>query len=165
MPGIGAPVAISSGPPPQAWTVINDFAGGSSLIYQGLAPSFQPTTTIGISGATAANPIVVTTTANHGLSSGQTIVISGATGNSTAANGIQVVTVLTANTFSIPVNGVGFTGLGSLSATTNAPLTTQNIWSIQKNFYDGASHLTGSFWAGGSVGPNVWDNRASFNYY
>lgn len=56
-----------------------------------------------ISGNTAANPTVVTTSTAHGLTTGQTVTISGS--NSTPSlNGPQVVTVLTTTTFSVPVN-------------------------------------------------------------
>lgn len=56
-----------------------------------------------ISGNTVANPSVVTTTENHGLITGQTVVISGS--NSTPSlNGSRVVTVISPTTFSVPVN-------------------------------------------------------------
>ncbi len=59
-----------------------------------------------ITGATNANPIVITTTAAHGLTTGETVTIAGVTGN-TNANGTWVVTVLTSTTFSIPAVGNG----------------------------------------------------------
>jgi hypothetical protein len=58
-----------------------------------------------ITGATNTNPIVVTS-ANHGLTTGQTVAISGVRGN-TAANGKFTATRLSAHTFSIPVGGNG----------------------------------------------------------
>ena len=63
---------------------------------------------IAISSSTNANPIVVTTAAAHGLSTGAVIVISGHAVN-TAANGAWTATSVTSTTFSIPVvgNGVG----------------------------------------------------------
>lgn len=72
--------------------------GAEFSLYEILA---SPALTI--SGNTAANPTVVTTTSAHGLSSGQMVVISGS--NSTPSlNGTQVVTVLSPTTFSVPVN-------------------------------------------------------------
>ena len=59
-----------------------------------------------LSGATNANPIVVTTTANHGITTGQPVVISGVGGN-TNANGSFIATYLSNTTFSIPVAGNG----------------------------------------------------------
>jgi hypothetical protein len=63
---------------------------------------------VAISSSTNANPIVVTTAAVHGLSTGAVVEVSGHAVN-TAANGSWTVTVLTTTTFSIPVvgNGVG----------------------------------------------------------
>ncbi len=56
-----------------------------------------------ISGNTVANPTVVTTTAAHGLATGDSVNI--ATSNSTPSiNGDYTVTVLTSTTFTIPVN-------------------------------------------------------------
>lgn len=56
-------------------------------------------TTAGITGATNATPIVITST-SHGLSTGNIVLIDSVLGN-TAANGIWTVTNLTANTFSL----------------------------------------------------------------
>ena len=58
--------------------------------------------TVAISGATSANPIVITAPA-HGLSTGNQVQISGVQGNA-AANGTFTITVVDANTFSL--NGV-----------------------------------------------------------
>lgn len=63
----------------------------------------------GITGITKANPGVVTTDINHGLTTGQNnVAISGALGM-TAANGIgYTVTVISPTTFSFGVNTTGF---------------------------------------------------------
>lgn len=53
-----------------------------------------------VSGATNATPIVITTSAAHGLATGQIVGISGVLGN-TAANGQFAITVTGANTFSL----------------------------------------------------------------
>ena len=58
-----------------------------------------------ITGATNANPIVITSAA-HGLTNGDSVVISGVLGN-TAANGTKTVTVVNANSFSIATAGNG----------------------------------------------------------
>lgn len=52
-----------------------------------------------ITGATQATPIVITS-AGHGLTTNQGVVVSGVGGN-TAANGTWIVTVIDANTFSL----------------------------------------------------------------
>lgn len=56
--------------------------------------------TLTVSGASNATPIVITTSAAHGLTTGNQVSISGVGGN-TAANGDWVVTVLTSTTFSL----------------------------------------------------------------
>jgi hypothetical protein len=61
-----------------------------------------------ITGASAANPIVITSAA-HGLSTGASVTIAHVKGN-TPANGTWTVTVIDADTFSIPVaNGGAYT--------------------------------------------------------
>lgn len=66
--------------------------------------SLDTRTKVGVIVSTSvANPTVVTTAAPHGLVTGQKIVIAG--DNSTPAlNGAQTVTVVTATTFTVPVN-------------------------------------------------------------
>ena len=68
-----------------------------------------------ITGATNATPIVVTA-ANHGLITGDVVVVSGALGN-TAANGTFTVTVADANTFSLngSTGNGAYTGGGAFS--------------------------------------------------
>lgn len=68
-------------------------------------------TTAAITAATNANPVVLTS-ASHGLATGQSVMISGGTGNWTAINGTFTVTVIDADTFSIPANS---TALGALA--------------------------------------------------
>ncbi len=69
-----------------------------------------------ITGATNANPIVITS-ANHGLVTGTQVVISGVLGN-TNANGVRTITVIDQNSFSL--NGVSgnanYTGGGTWTA-------------------------------------------------
>jgi hypothetical protein len=55
--------------------------------------------TVAITGATSANPIVITASA-HGFSTGNQVQISGVSGN-TSANGTFTITVVDANTFSL----------------------------------------------------------------
>lgn len=82
------------------------------------AVAFAPATlgAVAITSSSVANPSVITTSANHQLSTGQTVTIAGHTGSTPAINGSRVVTVLTATTFTIPLNvtvgGTGGTVLG-----------------------------------------------------
>jgi hypothetical protein len=67
-----------------------------------------------ISGATNATPVVITTSANHNLSTGARVKIEGIGGN-TGANSIWDITVLTATTFSLDdsVGTAAYTGGGT----------------------------------------------------
>jgi len=68
-----------------------------------------------VTGATNADPIVVTTDEPHGLTSRQTVRIAGVLGN-TAANGDYAVQVTSPTTFSIDVAGSGaYTSGGTVS--------------------------------------------------
>lgn len=78
----------------------NIFQGGSGLTTSGL-----------ISGATNATPIVITTTAAHGLATGASVTIAGVGGN-TAANGTWTITVLSPTTYSL----TGSVGSGAYTA-------------------------------------------------
>lgn len=60
-----------------------------------------------ITGATNANPIVITTSGNHNLTSGDSVTIAGVGGNTAANVTGSTATVLSATTFSIPVTGNG----------------------------------------------------------
>jgi len=60
-----------------------------------------------ITAATNANPVVFTAS-GHGLVTGDTVVISGFTGNWTPCNGTFTATVVDSNSFSIPVNSSSF---------------------------------------------------------
>lgn len=79
------------------------------------SPAFAPFGTLTVSGATNTNPISITSTA-HGLSTGKYVTIAGVGGN-TAANGSWYITVVDANTFTIPVAGNGaYTAGGTIVA-------------------------------------------------
>jgi len=87
--------------------------------------------TVAISANTAANPSVVTATA-HGLTSGDLVQISGS--NSTPSlNGAHKVTVVDANSFSVPVN-VSIAGtagtLQKINITVPGPVVGQESSSI-----------------------------------
>lgn len=84
------------------------------------APS--PPTPLTITGATNANPIVITSVA-HGRITGDYVTITGVVGN-TAANGTWPIIKLSADTFSIPVAGNGAYvsgGSGALGLGLQAP--------------------------------------------
>ena len=57
-----------------------------------------------INSSSVANPTVITTSAAHGLWTGNSILIAGHTGSAPDINGNHTVTVISSTTFSIPVN-------------------------------------------------------------
>src|SRR5574337_60708 len=61
-----------------------------------------------ISTSSNANPTVITTAAAHGLSTGQSVIITGH--SVTAVNGTWPVTVIADTTFTVPVSSTGGTG-------------------------------------------------------
>jgi hypothetical protein len=66
---------------------------------------------VAITSSSIANPTVITTGSAHGLTTGDTVVISGHTGSTPSINGTHIATVTGASTFTIPVNvTVGGTG-------------------------------------------------------
>lgn len=111
---------------PQKYFANADITSGTVGIW----PTSKYSTLL-VSGATNANPTVLTVTA-HGLSTGDTVNIAGVLGN-TAANNPNLVgstwsiTVLDANTFSIPVAGNGGYVSGGLVVATNSPKLTLDV--------------------------------------
>ena len=72
-----------------------------------------------ITSSTDATPIVVTTTANHGLSTGDSATIFGHTTN-TNANGKWTITVTAANKFSLDGSTATGAGVGANGTFTSA---------------------------------------------
>ena len=70
-----------------------------------------PPATISITSSSVADPTLITTTAAHGLVTGQVVTIASHAGSTPVINGTHVVTVVSTTTFNIPVNvTVGGTG-------------------------------------------------------
>ncbi len=85
---------------------------------------------IPITSNTQATPTVVTTPVPHGLTTGQVILITGNASSNAAINGERTVTVLSATTFSIPINCTVAGGTGGtfvLSSTVNGGVGYQAI--------------------------------------
>jgi hypothetical protein len=81
--------------------------------YVGTITTANSTPSGTVTAATSANPIVITIT-NHGFSSGNSVIASTFTGDFVALNGnTYTATVLTANTFSIPVDGSAYAAWAS----------------------------------------------------
>lgn len=74
--------------------------GQVTVIVANAGGAVSGVSNLGVSGATNATPIVVTTASNHGLSTNNYVTISGVHGNSNA-NGTWNITVLSPTTFSL----------------------------------------------------------------
>jgi len=101
-----------------------------------------------ITGATNANPIVITS-AGHGLTTGTAVRISGVGGN-TAANGLHIITSAGANTFTIPVAGnAGYTSGGTwvTAGLYKIPI----LGSMLSNLLEGSNYVAVVTWAESSV--------------
>jgi len=98
----------------------NDAAGQAHEALKGLVktdriamwlkgdPAVPP---VAISSSSVASPTVITTATDHGLTTGDTVLITGHTGSTPDINGYHTATVTAATTFTIPVNvTVGGTG-------------------------------------------------------
>jgi hypothetical protein len=122
--------------------------GQSGFVGAG-SGSLSAMQTMTITGATNTSPIVITSN-GHGLTTGTLVRISGVTGN-TAANGLFLVTSLTANTFSIPVAGNGAYvsgGTALLAGLYSIPIT----GSMLSNLAEGSTYLAVVSWAESAVG-------------
>lgn len=81
-----------------------DRSGNFSSLSQ-ISNEYTPETSVGtVTDASYTSPIVITTSASHGLSTGQIVKVDGVFGNS-AANGIWQVIVLTSTTFGLYAGG------------------------------------------------------------
>lgn len=100
-----------------------------------------------ITSSSVANPSVITTPTPHGLNSGESITIAGHAGSTPAINGVQIVTVITPNTFSIPVNvtvgGAGGTFVGT-GLTDIGEITKASIPGKSRNKIETSTHNDGS---------------------
>lgn len=154
----------STGPPNESWTSLNDYDGSGNQTYAGLARSFQPTFTFASATISKAAAGSVGYTA-HGMTSGQSVTISGASGDWAALNGTQqIVTVTGVNAFTIPVNTSGYSGSFDGVVTTNAPRTNATCWSISQNYYSGTS-LTRNAWCNSTTSPiYAWDSRTTYAF-
>jgi hypothetical protein len=167
---LSTPVTISA-PPSEGWSSINSYDGSGNFEYLGFARSKQsilyqfPGVTV-----SKANPAVITSVA-HGMLAGSAVKISGATAGCVTIIGVWAITIIDADTFSIPLDSSGFAGTFDGIVTTFAPRTNALCWSIQKNFYDGSSRAIRSAYAndptntGGTPAPIfAWDSRTTYTY-
>lgn len=159
----GLPTLHSDGPPFDRNTRYMYESGTDLYICQSKA--YAPSTVLtqtAISNAAAA----VFTVTNHGLhlSSNPNVTVTGGTGGWAAINGTHRATVIDANTFSVPVNSSTLGAVtGTVVVTTNAPRTSQAIWTVLKVVSNASNKAIASMWAAGGD-TLVCDNRTSLSY-
>ena len=100
-----------------------DFLSGMKIKFAPeVTENFTSTSVnLSISGATGANPVVIQTSANHGLADGELINITGVVGMTQLNNNVYYIDVLTPNTFALytdsgltaSVNGTTYTAYSS----------------------------------------------------
>jgi hypothetical protein len=112
--------------PGSACVAIGDGTGGDiaqivwrECVFQG---TYGPLVSGSITGATNASPIQITTSGNHGLSTGSAVLITGVGGN-TAANGDRYITVTGPTTFTL--NGSTGNGTYTSGGTFTSAATTE----------------------------------------
>ncbi len=116
------------------WEII--CGGGDNYLVAGAIYAAVPDvstlqgSTLQVSGATQANPCVITTNLNHGYTTGESVTIAGALGM-TGINGTWTVTILTPTTFSIPFNA------SAAPAYTGGGVCTPNPRNITTTIQDG----------------------------
>lgn len=113
--------------------------------------SLTSTSTVGITAWTATYPLQITTASPHGLVTGQSIIISGGTGNAQKINSSWIATVTGASTFTILIDGSSFassppTGtpvvapISLISSNTGGSLPRGNYYfNIEAEFTDGGT--------------------------
>ena len=145
----------SDGPPSGSAIQTVFIYSGSTVIAQCWSPSrptklLPRTATVAISTISKASAAIVTST-GHGLSllTRPSVILSGATGTGwTGVNATWTATVLSADTFSIPIDSSGFGTLGgTIVFTTTAPRQTVAEWSVQLFL---GSPISSKAWLGGS---------------
>ena len=105
---------------------IDSLAGGISAdAVKSSNFSITSTPAATITSSSAANPSEVTTSAAHGMTSGDSVTIAGHSGSTPDINGVHVITVTGASTFTIPVNvTVGGTGGSATPAASTLSIST-----------------------------------------
>ena len=143
------------------WCIQQIASGASYWVYTGLLKAYRVNSsgthanitrqkTTSITSASVANPTVITATA-HGIANGDTVVISGDTTATPTINGTHVATVLTDDTFTIPVNVTSAGSDGQVVADENYTGIASDIW-------NGGALGTIPVVNNGADVPQQWDN-------
>lgn len=155
----GQQVSLSQGPPNTPYHIVYGYSG-SNVIYACYTPSTATTgvrylTTLNISAATNASPVVFTTTASFDTATRPIVVIQGGTGNWTAVNGTFTATIVDSTHFSIPVNSTAFGAVtGTLTFQSYSTPLNQPFWAVQLYAYNGSNQVISTFWLGSTSATN-----------
>lgn len=162
---LGHTAIISDGPDLSGWQVFYTYVSGANtnVCYALSTDNVRLKYIHAITGATAANPGVFTSTDLFAAfpSGGPKITIVGGTGNWAAANGTWIAVFATQTTFSIyppgsstPLNTTTFGAVtGTLTFTTTAPALNNPVWASRLLYYNGTSQLV----------SKTWQNAESYN--
>jgi hypothetical protein len=165
-------IAVTEGPPPRGFTLKYFYDGSGNVEYICYASTQQPSVSLSVTQIVdLATTATVTTAAAHGLTTGNSVVIAGVTGD-TDANGTYKITVTGTTTFtftSASVTDATYNNAG-ITAATSAPRTTAAIWAVEWLQYS-ASAVTSKQWAVKSGNytsspsmQHICDNRATLSY-
>lgn len=125
------------------------------------APLATPATGGVISGATQANPVVITSTA-HGLVNGQRVYVSGIIGTVELNNRVFTVAGVTANTYQLSgINGTGYTAY--ISGGTWSLVQTLYTDKLREGINDGTAVTIGTATAVVRGSPNKGDRSVSLS--
>ena len=106
-----------------------DFDGNDELAGSATKLGFAPPTGATITNITSANPGVVTTSAPHGFSNGDTVVLSTLASTMAALNGFSFeVTVVSSTEFSLGMDLTSLTYASGGTATLGGPQTLIAVW-------------------------------------
>jgi hypothetical protein len=159
------PVNQTDGPPPRGWCQLFAYDGSSNLEYQGWAQSLQDEHTWSRDAATFTSVVVASDVASHGLQTGNRVVLANFT--TAALNGTYIITVTSANAFTIATSGVADATYnnGGSRVSTRAPRTNALVWSIKKHYYS-TNILSRISWAEGQpdTAKFAWDSKSTYAY-
>lgn len=166
-----APVNVSAGPPPApSWSSLYDYDGSGNIIYIGQAQTFQQTANvISRSATTLTNIVVSSNTATVTCASAcgawpkMRVTITGATVDTDLNATYTILTTPSSTTYTFTTANVGNATYteSTLAISTNNPLTTQEVWTVEVLSYNVSNKQTVDSWAN-NFKAIAWDNRTTY---
>lgn len=97
-------------------------------------------TTATVATSSVANPTVITTTAAHRFTNGQSVILSGHTGSTPTVDGTYVLSAVTTTTFTVPINvtvaGTGGTAMVEWTPETAPPQVIAAVLIMLTHLYE-----------------------------